>query len=67
MAFYVNEDRPDGKATVHRDDGPCEVPRDKQERDGRWHGPFDAKHEALRAAHEDTNGLEVRECRLCGP
>ena len=67
MAFYVNEDKPTSKAIVHRDDGPCEVPRPKLERDGKWHGPFDDKDVALRVALDETKCREVRECKVCGP
>ena len=64
MAFYVNEDRPDNAATVHRTGGSCKVPRIKLERDGGWYGPFDNKAEALRVACE-TGRLSKRECSIC--
>ena len=65
MAFYVNEDKPDNLATVHRNDGRCRVPQAKREADGQWHGPFDSKEEALVVARETHR--PVRECRRCGP
>ena len=65
MAYYVNEDKPDNFATVHQNQGPCRVPRRKQEADGKWHGPFGSKGEALRVARETHR--PIRECRRCSP
>ncbi len=64
-SYYVNEDKPTNRAIVHRDDGPCEVPRPKLERDGKWHGPFDTKDEALRVAR-GTGRKDARECKVKG-
>ena len=64
MALYVNEDRPENTATVHRTEGSCRGPRSKQKRDGRWHGPLDTKAEALRVAYR-TSRLTKRECQIC--
>ena len=65
-SYYVNEDKPTNRAIVHRDDGPCEVPRPKLERDGKWYGPCDTKDEALRAAR-NTGRKIARECQICKP
>ena len=67
MAFFVNEDKPTSKAIIHRDGGPCEVPRPKLEQDGRWYGPFDSESEAIRVALDETNCRDVRECKVCKP
>ena len=64
-AFYVNDDKPDNLATVHQDQGPCRVPQPKKGADGRWHGPFDSRGEALRVASEIRR--PVKECRRCKP
>ncbi len=67
MAFYVNEDRPTSKAIIHQDNNRCQVPREKQPQDGRWHGPFSTKDEAIRIGLEETNCRQVRECNKCKP
>ena len=66
MAFWVNEDKPLNKATVHRDDCSSGVPRRKLERDGRWHGPFDSKDAASSTARR-TGRRTVAECLVCEP
>ena len=65
MVFYVNEDKPDNLATMHQEGGSCRVPQAKQEADGRWHGPFASKYEALRVARETHR--PVKECGRCTP
>ena len=65
MLFCVNEDKPDNLATVHQNEGPCRVPQTKQEKDGRWHGPFGCKDKSLLLARETYR--PVRECRRCKP
>ena len=66
MSYYVNEDKGDNSAIVHRDDGPCEVPREKQPRNGSWQGPFSTKGEALGVA-ENTGRKDARGCKTCKP
>ena len=63
MPYDVNEDKPDNLATVHKNGGLCRVRQPKQEKDGRWHGPFESKYESLRVARETHR--PVRECRRC--
>ena len=65
MTYWVNEDKPDNLATVHRNKGPCRVPQHKRETDGRWHGPFDSKDESLRVARETLH--PTKECGRCKP
>ena len=66
MAFWVNEDRPDNSAIIHRDDRSCEVPQDKKPEDGGWRGPFDTKEKAEQVAR-DTGRKVVRGCQICNP
>lgn len=66
MAFYVNEDRPTNRSTVHRNVCIMAQHRVKNPRDGRWYGPFTTAEEALEAA--DHTGLAfTRLCRICNP
>ena len=65
MAFYVNEDRPTRRATLHRDDCFTQVPRPKLRRDGHWHGPIDSIADAIRVAID--TGLTHYDCRRCRP
>ena len=64
MAYYVNEDKPTSKTIIHRDDDCCEVPREKQLQDGRWHGPFNTKDETMSVALDTSRGV-AKECGIC--
>ncbi len=63
MKYWVNEDKPDRKATVHKDSCPHGVNLPKNAKDGRWHGPFDTKEEATSAAR--ATGRRYHECKKC--
>ena len=66
MPFYVNEDRPTNRTTVHRNMCIKARTRAKNPRDGRWHGPFPTSDEALDVA-EEIGLVFVRICRICNP
>lgn len=63
MNYWVNEDKPDTKVTVHKDSCPHGVNLPKQPKDGCWHGPFDTKEEATPVAR--AIGLNYHECKKC--
>lgn len=63
-SYYVNEDKPTNRATVHRDDCPYADSRSKSKQNGGWYGPFDSNDEALRVAR-GTGRATVRECPFC--
>ena len=65
-AFWVNEDKPDNRALVHRSGGPCAPPRAKNAEDGQWHGPFESKEEAVRVA-QGLDRKTARDCLRCKP
>lgn len=65
-SYYVNEDKPTNRATVHRDDCLHAVDRSKSKQNGGWYGPFDTKDEALRVAR-NTGRRDVREDPTCKP
>lgn len=61
MSFWVNEDKGDNSAIIHRDDCPCNVPRYKKPEDGKWHGPYDTENEAMQVAR-NTGRKIVKVC-----
>ena len=65
LSFYVNEDRPTNRATVHVKVCPWAQVRTKKPGDGRWHGPFPTTGEALDTAQ--GTGLIARLCGKCKP
>ena len=66
MSFWVNEDRPTNRSLVHRSDGPCGIPQDKNKSHGQWHGPFEFKEDAVRVAHRSARKT-ARDCLRCRP
>ena len=64
--FYVNEDKPTNRATIHRDYCLYAANRSKSKKTGGWYGPFDSKDEALRVAR-NTGRRDVREDPTCNP
>ena len=64
--YYVNEDKPTNRATIHRDDCLYAANRSKSKQNGGWYGPFDTKDEALRVAR-NTGRRDVREDPTCKP
>ena len=63
-SYYVNEDKPTNRATVHRDGCPYAATRSKSKQNGGWYGPFDTKDEALLVAR-NTGRKDVREDPYC--
>ena len=65
--YWVNEDRPWNSATVHNESR-CPYRgtkiRQKNPRDGAWHGPFDDYDSARRCA-DTTNREKVKNCSKC--
>ena len=60
MVYYVNEDKGDNAATIHRDGCSYAMERDKKKQNGEWHGPFTSKDEALEVA-QNTGRRDVKE------
>ena len=65
MAYHVNEDKPTNKATVHTV-GCSHTPKQvKKPQNGKWHGPFNTKGEALETARNtDRRDVEEAGCGL---
>jgi hypothetical protein len=63
MNYWVNEDKPTNKATIHK--GTRCGPQEKNPRDGQWH-PAEDKASAYSIAR-DTGRAVVRECLVCKP
>ena len=65
--YWVNEDRPLNSATVHNESR-CPYPgtkiRQKNPRDGEWHGPF-GTYGAAREYANNTNRKNIKDCDAC--
>ena len=59
MVYYVNEDKGDNAATIHRDDCPYATERGKKPENGKWHGPLTSIEEALEIAR-NTGRRDVK-------
>ena len=66
MRFYVNEDRPTGKARIHTvNSEPNCQPQEKDPKNGGWYGPIDTRQEAIETAEKTR--LQVYLCETCNP
>ena len=64
MAYYVNEDKPTNRVTIHIDTCMSAQERSKAPKNGQWLGPFRTRYEAARAA-ESTGRRDVGPCGHC--
>ena len=72
MAYWVNEDFPTSKATIHKGEcRHCNYGQGHGNRPGKgtsqWHGSFETKDAALAFARDNTKCRYRRCCQTCNP
>lgn len=66
MRYYVNEDKPTNRATVHESTCGFCTPGYKDPKNGGWWGPYATSAEAFARARE-TGRANVAGCGSCNP